>query len=62
MLCAVTDKAYAVCRKDQVKDQREYKRKKAQKKVQRMKQLEEEREVEKNKWLSFNTKVSDATL
>ena len=46
-------------RKEQVSTQREYKRKKAQKKVQRMKQLEEEREVEKNKWLSFNTKVSD---
>ncbi|KAI0210402.1 Survival of motor neuron-related-splicing factor 30 [Lamellibrachia satsuma] len=48
-------------KKDQVKDQREYKRKKAQKKVQRMKQLEEEREVEKNKWLSFNTKVFSKT-
>ena len=46
-----------VFRKDQVVAQREYKRKKAQKKVQRMKALEEEREVEKNKWLSFNTKV-----
>ncbi|KAK2192558.1 hypothetical protein NP493_28g11001 [Ridgeia piscesae] len=48
-------------KKDQVVAQREYKRKKAQKKVQRMKALEEEREVEKNKWLSFNTKVFSKT-
>ncbi|GBP86817.1 Survival of motor neuron-related-splicing factor 30 [Eumeta japonica] len=35
---------------------REYMKKKKQKKQQRFKQIEEERESEKNKWLSFHTK------
>ena len=37
--------------------QREYKKKKNEKKRQRLKQLEEEREGEKKKWLTFNAKV-----
>ncbi|XP_049878045.1 survival of motor neuron-related-splicing factor 30 [Pectinophora gossypiella] len=37
---------------------REYLKKKKQKKQQRFKQIEEERESEKNKWLSFNTKAA----
>ncbi|XP_073957122.1 survival of motor neuron-related-splicing factor 30 [Choristoneura fumiferana] len=37
---------------------REYLKKKKQKKQQRFKQIEEERETEKNKWLSFHTKAS----
>lgn len=37
---------------------REYLKKKKQKKQQRFKQIEEERESEKNKWLSFHTKAS----
>ena len=44
-------------RRDKIAEQREYKRKKTQKKVQRLKAMEEEREVEKNKWLDFNAKV-----
>ena len=44
-------------RRDKIAEQREYKRKKTQKKVQRLKTMEEEREVEKNKWLDFNAKV-----
>ncbi|ELU06148.1 hypothetical protein CAPTEDRAFT_20281 [Capitella teleta] len=36
--------------------EREYKKKKQQKKAQRIKALEDEREGEKNKWLSFNSK------
>ncbi|KAL0851218.1 hypothetical protein ABMA28_007062 [Loxostege sticticalis] len=37
---------------------REYLKKKKQKKQQRFKQIEEERESEKNKWLSFHTKAT----
>lgn len=37
--------------------QREYLKKRKQKKLQRFKELEEEREQEKNKWLSFASKV-----
>ncbi|XP_068626575.1 survival of motor neuron-related-splicing factor 30 [Battus philenor] len=37
---------------------REYLKKKKQKKQQRFKQIEEERESEKNKWLSFHSKAS----
>ncbi|CAH2102589.1 unnamed protein product [Euphydryas editha] len=37
---------------------REYLKKKKQKKQQRFKQIEEERETEKNKWLSFHSKAS----
>lgn len=37
---------------------KEYLKKKKLKKQQRMAELEEEREVEKNKWLSFNNKAS----
>lgn len=39
-------------------NQREYLKKKKLKKQQRFKELEAEREVEKNKWLAFNTKAS----
>lgn len=38
--------------------QREYLKKKKQRKLQRFKELEEERELEKNKWLAFTNKVS----
>lgn len=48
------------CRRDQIAEQKEYRRKKQQKKAQRLKQMEEERETEKNKWLDFNTKVSNS--
>ncbi|XP_050411657.1 survival of motor neuron-related-splicing factor 30 [Patella vulgata] len=48
-------------KKDLIAEQREYKRKKNQKKAQRMRQLEEERESEKNKWLSFNAKTFSKT-
>jgi len=44
-------------KKDLTLAQREYKKKKAQKKAQRLKQHEDEREEDKNKWLSFNSKV-----
>ena len=37
---------------------KEYLKKKKLKKQQRMAELEEERETEKNKWLSFNNKTS----
>lgn len=37
-------------------NQREYLKKKKQKKQQRFKEIEEEREVEKNKWLAFSSK------
>lgn len=37
--------------------QREYLKKKKQRKLQRFKELEEEREMEKNKWLAFTNKV-----
>jgi len=37
--------------------QREYLKKKKQRKLQRFKELEEERELEKNKWLAFTNKV-----
>jgi len=50
-----------ITRKDKMAAEREYKKKKAQKKAQRLKQLEEEREVEKNKWQSFNSKVFSKT-
>jgi survival of motor neuron-related-splicing factor 30 len=39
-------------------NQKEYLKKKKQKKTLRLKELEEEREVEKNKWLTFTTKNS----
>lgn len=39
--------------------QREYLKKKKQRKLQRFKELEEEREMEKNKWLAFTNKVRD---
>lgn len=39
--------------------QREYLKKKKQRKLQRFKELEEERELEKNKWLAFTNKVSN---
>lgn len=42
--------------------QREYQKKRKQKKLMRFKQIEEEREGEKNKWLSFKTKVSKKGL
>jgi U3 small nucleolar ribonucleoprotein component len=45
-------------RKDLSRAQREYKKKKAQKKAQRLKQMEDEREVDKNKWIQFNAKVN----
>lgn len=38
--------------------QREYLKKKKQRKLQRFKELEEEREMEKNKWLAFTNKSS----
>ncbi|XP_029160068.1 survival of motor neuron-related-splicing factor 30 isoform X1 [Nylanderia fulva] len=38
--------------------QREYLKKKKQRKLQRFKELEEERELEKNKWLAFTNKSS----
>ena len=44
-------------KKDLSLAQREYKKKKAQKKAQRLKQHEDEREQDKNKWISFNAKV-----
>jgi len=44
-------------KKDKMTAEREYKRKKNQKKAQRLKDLDEEREKEKNKWLSFNAKT-----
>ncbi|XP_050348370.1 survival of motor neuron-related-splicing factor 30 [Nymphalis io] len=40
---------------------REYLKKKKQKKQQRFKQIEEERETEKNKWLTFHSKASKKT-
>lgn len=40
--------------------QREYLKKKKQRKLQRFKELEEERELEKNKWLAFTNKVSNS--
>jgi survival of motor neuron-related-splicing factor 30 len=43
-------------------NQKEYLKKKKQKKTLRLKELEEEREVEKNKWLSFSTKNSKKTV
>ena len=48
-------------KRDKIAEQREYKRKKTQKKVQRLKTMEEEREVEKNKWLDFNAKTFSKT-
>lgn len=48
-------------KKDLIAQQREYKRKKSQKKAQRLKQMEEEREVDKNKWLDFNAKTFSKT-
>ena len=47
-----------VVRKDLSIAQREWKKKKAQKKAQRLKQMEDERELDKNKWIQFNSKVS----
>lgn len=44
-------------KRDIIAEQKEYRRKKQQKKAQRLKQMEEEREVEKNKWLDFNAKT-----
>lgn len=41
---------------------KEYLKKKKLKKQQRMAELEEERESEKNKWLSFNSKTSKKQL
>ena len=41
--------------------ERELKKKKALKKAQRIKDLDTEREQEKNKWKSFNTKVCEYT-
>ena len=46
-----------VNRKQPVAKYREYQKKRKLAKQQRFKQLEEEREVEKNKWLAFATKV-----
>lgn len=46
-----------VDRKQPVAKYREYQKKRKLAKQQRFKQLEEEREVEKNKWLAFATKV-----
>jgi survival-of-motor-neuron-related-splicing factor 30 len=51
----------AKTKKDLTLAQREYKKKKAQKKAQRLKQHEDEREQDKNKWLSFNSKVFSKT-
>lgn len=48
-------------KRDQINAQKEYKRKKNLKKQQRMKALDEEREGEKNKWLSFNAKTFGKT-
>uniref|UniRef100_U5EX11 Survival of motor neuron-related-splicing factor 30 n=1 Tax=Corethrella appendiculata TaxID=1370023 RepID=U5EX11_9DIPT len=42
-------------------NQKEYLKKKKQKKLQRFKELEEEREGEKNKWLSFTQKNTKKT-
>lgn len=42
--------------------QREYLKKKKQRKLQRFKELEEERELEKNKWLAFTNKVSTSFI
>ena len=49
-------------KKDLTQAQREYKKKKVQKKAQRLKQHEDEREMDKNKWLSFNAKVASLIL
>lgn len=43
-------------------NQKEYLKKKKLKKQARMAELEEEREKEKNKWLSFNNKTSKKTM
>lgn len=40
---------------------KEYLKKKKQRKQQRFKELEEEREVDKNKWLNFTTKGAKKT-
>lgn len=48
-------------KRDKIAEQREYKKKKSQKKAQRLKTMEEEREVEKNKWLDFNSKTFSKT-
>lgn len=52
---------YVVFRKQPVAKYREYQKKRKLAKQQRFKQLEEEREVEKNKWLAFATKVRVVT-
>lgn len=48
---------FSCFRKQPVAKYREYQKKRKLAKQQRFKQLEEEREVEKNKWLAFATKV-----
>ncbi|XP_059486317.1 survival of motor neuron-related-splicing factor 30 [Neocloeon triangulifer] len=45
-------------KKQMMQQQKEYLKKKKQKKQQRMKEIEEVRETEKNKWLSFTNKSS----
>ncbi|ESO86076.1 hypothetical protein LOTGIDRAFT_235650 [Lottia gigantea] len=55
------DKNKNKSKKDLIAEQREYKRKKSQKKAQRLQKLEEEREQEKNKWLTFNAKTFSKT-
>lgn len=45
-------------RKEQLQKQREYLKQKKQKKLVKMKEMEEARETEKNKWQTFNAKVS----
>jgi survival-of-motor-neuron-related-splicing factor 30 len=44
-------------RREDLEKQREYLKKKKQKKQEKMKELEKVRETDKNKWLSFKTKV-----
>lgn len=45
-------------KKQMMQQQKEYLKKKKQKKQLRLKEIEEVRETEKNKWLSFSSKVS----
>ena len=45
-------------KRKQLTEQKDYLKKKQQKKKERLKGLEEEREKDKMKWQSFNTKVS----
>jgi hypothetical protein len=58
VFCFIFNIYIYIFRKQPVAKYREYQKKRKLAKQQRFKQLEEEREVEKNKWLAFATKVS----